>query len=477
MKRLISLFAVLLMIVSVNVPVRANMDEYTIKELGVTLSIPDQYYVLTRNTPASSDIFSLLGISKSDMLDRLADGHIYLSAIAPFFDEEISVTMTPIEIDDFNGVDDATFSSLASRVEDYYIDKDFSVLDCEIYTHKQRRFIKTYGKINSQSTYVIQYLTVVDHKAMCFMLHSYDGDITTAQEATCRAVVNSISFHDSVTIPAQNSSAKKAADADSKDSVYRDDETGVTFSIPADWEELPFAKPKEIYTVKFALKKSAATFILFGAVDLWNEIPSIKKLGAVRADVDDSVFSKSDIAEMASLQVSSITDKTYNGIHYYEAVVQQSLEEFAGLTVTVTQRIHVQDGWMYLFAFSGNKNSIGYSDFEYVMNSVVIGEAESSDLPASVEDAPSEVTIPTEDAVGIIVMAIVIMAGVAVIIILIKKAKAPVQDPPTTRENRIQSPEIHEYPKKRYCHRCGTELSANSLYCRRCGAKQHMDEE
>ena len=477
MKRLTSVFVAILLALTMSTYVHAATSVYEIDELGVSLSIPDNYSVITRETPASDPIFDTIGVSKSELISQFESTNIYLNAIPSYFGEEIVVTMTPNSISDFNNLSDTLLSSMASGIEDEYKSYNISVLDHETYNHRQAKFIKVHYKDTSQSAYGMQYYTVLDYKAMNFTLRSYDGDITSSQEKVIQSIVDSIAF-DNAPIITRDSPEKDNANSGSTSTVYEDNEAGIEFTVPADWEEKSFSKPREYFDTKFASKKEAGLIILFGATDLWNKMPNNQKGGLTRDEIDDSMLSKSDIADILSLDSNSISDKTYNGIHYYESVTKQSSEDFEGIKVTITHLIHIQNGWVYWFQFSGDQNNPYYSDFEGVLNSVIINNGSSNQ--ASYQGTTSAGK-PTSTNGNLFWLIAIIVAGTitAIIIIVIrsKKKKISVQNSSIIDTNAAQQQPANEHAQKMFCHKCGAELPLDSLFCKKCGAKQHIDEE
>ena len=175
--------------------------------------------------------------------------------------------------------------------------------------------------------------------------------------------------------------------------------------MPEDWEQKALSKPREYFDIKYVSKSNSMIITLFGATDLWEKLPSSAKTELSKKEINDSMFSKSDIADMFGLSSSSITERTINGIHYYVCVVHQTSEDFEGLTLELSHYIHIENGWVYWFEFSGENNSQGHSDFEKLLNSVEINKAKSN---------------------GSIIWIIALFVGgaiIAIVIILIQKNK------------------------------------------------------
>ena len=74
--------------------VAAASNQYDIPELGLEVTIPEGYAVITRDTLAGDPIFNELGTTQTAILDQFEASNIYLNAISHSSNEEIVVTMT-----------------------------------------------------------------------------------------------------------------------------------------------------------------------------------------------------------------------------------------------------------------------------------------------------------------------------------------------------------------------------------------------
>ena len=81
------------------------------------------------------------------------------------------------------------------------------------------------------------------------------------------------------------------------------------FTVPDNWKQKEFTGDREYLDAKFVSTKEAGCIIIFGCVDIWEQMPSSEKSGYNRIDVNNSFFSKSDIAEMYGYSRSCIRDR------------------------------------------------------------------------------------------------------------------------------------------------------------------------
>lgn len=145
MKRLAATFFVLVMVMAALCgPVYAASNTYELDELGLKVTIPSGYSVVTRDTPTNAQVFSDLGLKGSEVLSYFEANSIYLNAISDSYDEEIVVTMTDNGLTNFNLLSDSVLETLISTISTQYADYGMELIKHEIYRHSQAKFIKVY---------------------------------------------------------------------------------------------------------------------------------------------------------------------------------------------------------------------------------------------------------------------------------------------------------------------------------------------
>ena len=114
-KIFIKLFILIFVLLSFPFPTFAISNTYELEELGLKVSIPAGYDVITQNTSVSSTIFNRLGTSGSELISQFKNDNIYLNAIPiDSVNEEIVVTMTTNLIDNFTLFSDTSLNTMAS---------------------------------------------------------------------------------------------------------------------------------------------------------------------------------------------------------------------------------------------------------------------------------------------------------------------------------------------------------------------------
>ncbi len=440
MKRWLSLLCLLFLVMgSLCQGVYAASGIYDLDELGLELTIPAGYSVITRDTPADDPIFSDLGISQSELLSQFEESNIYLNALSKNYNEEIVVTMTQLDMADFRVLSDATLNFLASIIEEQTADYGYLYLNFEIYENSQGKFLKFQIKELGSAVNGLLYYTIYDGMAINVSIRSYDLILSPNHDKDLQAVVDSIQFDKAppATEPAEQTDAF----------VYTDSDSGVSFTVPENWKQSDFTEEREFIDVKFASTQDEGCTMIYGSTDMWSQTPLAGRIGTTRSDLNNSLFTKADVAEIYNTTADKITMVTYNGTSYFKCEMEQQTEAYGmGISIPMTVLVHIENGWMYTFQFSGKSDHGRYADFESLLRSVR--------YPAAPQEAASGAFWG-----GITVAVVAVLAAVILVVVFCKKkAKARLTQ---------QEPA----PKTVACRNCGQALPPDSVFCHICGAK------
>ncbi|MBQ7896902.1 MAG: hypothetical protein IJ323_00615 [Clostridia bacterium] len=435
--------------------VSASFNIYTLDELELKTSMPDDYFVFTRDMPSNSQVLSNLGLTKSDVIEQFEAFGIYLNAFSDTYNEEIVVTMFENDLSYFSLLSDIELDIFASTMLNQVKELGISVENYEIYQHPQTKFIKWSFFDKENSVYGSQYSTLYDGKVINFTLRSYEGSLSSKQETTIKNIVDKIEFYKDPPILEQGESTNSF--------IYTDNDSNITFTVPDNWKQEEFTEDREFIDAKFVSTKEKGCTMIYGSTDMWEQMSASDKAGYTRSDLNNSFFAKSDIAEMYSTTADNITTVTYNGIEYFKGELN-TLSTY-GIDFRMTQLIFIDNGWMYMFQFSGTSTHKLYSEFESLLESVKYPTITNANNAVSSFDK----------ALGVIAIVIFFVAILIIIIAITvsrkKNIDMPLPDNYTLIDNTSKPQRPNNAETNRYCRNCGQALPLDSDFCHQCGTK------
>lgn len=467
MKQLISVILTIILILTISCnTVFAASNTYDLDELKLQVTVPTSYSVITRDTPANDPIFSDLGITKSEVISQFKINSIYLNAISNTYNEEVVVTMTEISFTNFSLLNDTELTTLASTLANQYANYGINVSKYDIYQHSQTKFVRLYFTDTGKTVHGLQYYTIYDGKAMNFTMRSYEGSLSSRQKNSIKTIVDSIKYDK--TSPVVNQVQ------DYNSFVYTDTDSGVTFTVPANWKKESFTKDREFIDIKLISTKEDGYTILYGSTDMWEQMSAYDRMGYTRSDLNNSAFTKSDVAKMYNTTADKISTVTYNGAQYFKGETSYTSDDYGvNATVKMTQLVYIDNGWMYMFQFAGTSTHKLYSDFESLLKSVRYPSVSDVSGVSSTNNTTSNNTDHNSDdnsgIIAVVVLLIIVTVIVVAFVISRKKNNEPASYKPIYNTPTLEPQSDTE--QIIYCKNCGQALPLDSDFCHKCGTK------
>lgn len=166
--------------------------------------------------------------------------------------------------------------------------------------------------------------------------------------------------------------------------TYLDDDTGNSLTIPADWD-MKAVTDDAVSKAEFTSTSDDSAVIQYGSADMWSAQTVSMQKKISRDEFDNEMYTEEDIAELVGTKEKYVETVELEGIAYFRAEVGK--RRFFSFKVTATYLIRVENGWMYVYSFSGSEDHDLYGEFEAIVSSSL-----SSDPMESIEAT----TQPTE---------------------------------------------------------------------------------
>ena len=124
------------------VSVSAAGSEYWLDEVGMTMELPADLVVFTRDIQSDDPNLRAYGLTKDGLSSLMLEQSIYLNAWDSDIHYEIIVTMIKSPFEDYNQFSDTMLSTLISAFEEDYERSGMTWIRSELYQHRQAKFVK-----------------------------------------------------------------------------------------------------------------------------------------------------------------------------------------------------------------------------------------------------------------------------------------------------------------------------------------------
>lgn len=263
--------------------------------------------------------------------------------------------------------------------------------------------------------------------------------------------------------------------------VYTDMDSGASFTVPANWKQEELSKDREHIDAKFVFIKEDICYIIYGSTDLWEQMSVSDKMNFdTRADLNNSVFTKADIAAMFDTTADKISIVTYNDVQYFKMETKQDFDVYGiPLSVTMSNLFLYDNGWMYTFQFSGSSNHALYSDFETLLESVrystvsdIADTSIASTTSAIAKNAGNaDMTYDNSYEVWGTLIAIAVLAIIATVVIIDVIVLPRKRRKHNEHQGEFASQTSIDTELFMTCENCGQKLPLDSAFCHKCGTK------
>lgn len=168
---------------------------HSVEEVGMSIDIPEDMYVLTRNTDEKSSVLKVYKLTKKEMLENFKETNTYLKASAPDFSYDITVSLLQNEdtqtIDNIAVLKDADIQSIVNNMLQQSI-----YTGCSRTKYNNSLYLSFPMEYESGKTKVkgVQQYTIVNGYRLVISFQSYTGETDNDFNFLVTTVMNNIKF-------------------------------------------------------------------------------------------------------------------------------------------------------------------------------------------------------------------------------------------------------------------------------------------
>ena len=186
-----------------------------INEIGLSLSLPTEFDVFTRNMSDDDPVAVSIGLSGADISDILTSQDLYLDALDSA-DNELTVAVTKSNFQGYSGMKDATIQQMGRN---YAASWGITAESVDVYRNNDLAFMRIKGSLKDS-----------DGNLQCFLIY-YTAVNATEYGFTMRSSTGSISADTEVIMGKIMESVVITAADTSQISSYKDDPSEFTYVL------------------------------------------------------------------------------------------------------------------------------------------------------------------------------------------------------------------------------------------------------
>ena len=172
-----------------------SLKIYRIEEAGMNIGLPENMYVVTKDTDAKDPVFEAYKLTKDDMMKTFGEMSLYIKADSKDFINDITVSV--FENKDTKNIGD--LSKLKEKDLQIVIDNllEQSIYkDCSKSEYNGTMFLTLNIEDKTDNTDIkgIQYYTVINGKRVIITFQSFDGKLDSDDTALSEKIMQSVKF-------------------------------------------------------------------------------------------------------------------------------------------------------------------------------------------------------------------------------------------------------------------------------------------
>lgn len=452
MKKVFSIFLLVLMISAFSITSNALQEEVFICNGEISIHVPEGYYSLEKNIPEDSEKLKELGITKEDFLLNLGDAEHLL--VTEDLNTQIYIYCEKTDYIPLEFYTEPEKTEYISELRKSYKERGCDVLEAEIESTYETIFTKI--SIASTEDYfpAIIYNTVYNELDVTVLLIYFgDGEISDAQEWTVSSLVNELEFNNN------NYALKNTTSVE-----YTVDEIGTKLTFPKGWFLY------ENFDSKLIAVKSRKVAMQYFTYDVWDVFTEEQKSQMHRSKLDMDLFTEEDLKELIeseerkeeflSLGMNIVEDSMQMiKIGNYNCVLWKAeAEEEDSIYKEATAIMYIENAIEHTFLFTGpfsEKISEEYKE--------IVASAKFPEIPdEGGEKADEEEEALLTKLVTVVGICVIVGAVFGAMVFAAKKVK----DKKAKTDSGVRVSE-----ERKFCNECGAQIEKEDKFCPLCGAK------
>ncbi|MBQ9393077.1 MAG: hypothetical protein IJU18_03685 [Oscillospiraceae bacterium] len=319
----------------------AEGTTYSVPGTDLYVTVPDDLIVFTRDVKAGDTNLARSGLTAKDVKSAMEEGGYYLMGWDQIASFEFHLTL-----EDAPGVGsyreysrEELEEGLGSEMRESFAAIGATLRTMEFYDHPQELMIVTEFDLpeDYDASCGLQYNVCHNERVYNLTMLVYKGSITDRHRTIMRSMAESLVFDVGGAGEAETTNAF----------TYKDELTGTTFTVPADWTQQDEAASGARAT--FFYNSDSNAIISYNSADIWSEMSPAERLGSSRAEADNRILQDWDLPELvgAPADKTEIEEVTYGGKTFQKITFDYMQEETA---IPMTVLLAMDHGYLYVFS-------------------------------------------------------------------------------------------------------------------------------
>ena len=347
MKRIVAIICAIA-ILCLCLPASATNNTYQLKEIGISVNIPSEFYVITRETQENDPALQKFRLSKTEADAMMKKTNCHLDAVVTNPTYEIRITGQNSLMTDFNDMGNTLLYGLMHTFEESYTKAGMNVLTYNVYDNSDMKWLKIC--IDTRNGFCVEYLTSYNNVSIAFGITAdYDNSIDEMDLILCE-IIDGVKF--------KNTPHRKEV-VMTEPSTYIDYVSGTRLHIPANWQQLVKNKDDN-YDVAYISTEDENCCIMFACIDMYGYMReneeytdwNMQEYQPSVAEVADFFGEPSDLFSMIC-----IDNKEY--YKYYNVIEDDTI----GIYIPLIVLTYIENGYANCFYFMGFEETEQYLDF------------------------------------------------------------------------------------------------------------------